>query len=245
VANAAKEGQTDPKAKVRNRGKVIFPASSNKVKDSKDHFPINDANQARNALSRVSQYTSVPKWYSGTLNELQKVVCSAVKNAYSDIEVSMKKKSKSFRLMDYEEYQNLIKSEFFIMVTSPDPEDGHTHIVWVDKKGNGMTSPYPEEESYSRHQHVIVGKDVVPFTNGYSVSFHSGLQDATEADLKDSLSCGRRRDNNDGCREAAAGLVGRGIPDTQEQEADERISGYRRSLDKIIRDRLKNKKKKK
>ena len=59
----------DPNAKVRNRGKVIFPAGSSKVKDNKDHFPINDANQARNSIARVGQYRVVPPWYNGTLEE--------------------------------------------------------------------------------------------------------------------------------------------------------------------------------
>jgi hypothetical protein len=84
----------DPNAKVRNRGKVVFPAGSKKVKDNKDHFPINDANQARDALSRVAQYSSVPPWYDGTLEELQSAVRNAVKRAYPGIKVTTDKKSK-------------------------------------------------------------------------------------------------------------------------------------------------------
>lgn len=82
----------DPKAKVRNRGDVVFPAESKKVKDDKDHFPINDANQARNALSRVAQFTSVPPWFSGTLSQLQSAVRNAVKKKYPGIEVTKPKK---------------------------------------------------------------------------------------------------------------------------------------------------------
>lgn len=93
-SDAAKKGKTDPKAKVRNRGKVVFPAGSKKVSDDKDHFPINDADQARNALSRVAQYSAVPSWYSGSLSELQAAVRSAVKRAYPDIEVTEPKKKK-------------------------------------------------------------------------------------------------------------------------------------------------------
>lgn len=84
----------DPKAKVRNRGKVVFPAGSKKVKDDKDHFPINDADQARNTLSKVEQYNEAPSWYSGSLNELQTAVRGAVKRAYPDIEVTEPKKKK-------------------------------------------------------------------------------------------------------------------------------------------------------
>lgn len=92
---AKTERKLDPTAKVRNRGTVVFPANSKKVKDNKDHFPINDANQARNALSRVAQYSSVPPWYSGTLKELQAAVRSAVSRKYKGIEVT-KPKSKAF-----------------------------------------------------------------------------------------------------------------------------------------------------
>lgn len=82
----------DPNAKIRNRGDVVFPANSKKVKDNKDHFPINNADQARNALSRVAQYSSVPPWYSGTLQELQAAVRNAVSRKYKNIEVTKPKK---------------------------------------------------------------------------------------------------------------------------------------------------------
>ena len=78
----------DPEAKVRNRGDAVFPANSKKVKDNKDHFPINDADQARNALSRVAQYSSVPSWYSGSLSELQSAVRSAVSRKFPNIKVT-------------------------------------------------------------------------------------------------------------------------------------------------------------
>lgn len=78
----------DPKAKVRNRGDVVFDAKSSKVKDDKDHFPINSKAQARNALSRVAQYKSSPDWYKGSLKSLQTAVRRAVKAKYKDIEVS-------------------------------------------------------------------------------------------------------------------------------------------------------------
>ncbi len=86
LARAAKK--LDPNAEIRNRGDVVFPANSKKVKDNKDHFPINSEPQARNALSRVAQYSSVPPWYSGTLQELQATVRNAVKRKYKNIEVT-------------------------------------------------------------------------------------------------------------------------------------------------------------
>jgi hypothetical protein len=84
-SQAAKE---DSKAKVRNRGKVVFPAESSHVKDNKDHFPINDADQARNALAQVAKYTSVPSWYKGTLKALKDAVHKEVEKHYKSIKVS-------------------------------------------------------------------------------------------------------------------------------------------------------------
>jgi len=78
----------DPKAKVRNRGNVVFPAGSKKVKDDKDHFPINNEAQARNALARANQYSSSPPWYEGSLKELVGKVAGAVKRKYPNIKVS-------------------------------------------------------------------------------------------------------------------------------------------------------------
>jgi len=80
----------DPKAKLRNRGDVVFPAESPNVLDDKDHFPINNKNQARNALARANQYSSSPKWYKGSLASLVKKVANAVKRKYKDIKVTKK-----------------------------------------------------------------------------------------------------------------------------------------------------------
>lgn len=77
---------TDPKAKVRNRGTVCVPAES--AKDKKDHFPINDEAQARNALARVNQYSSVPDWYSGSLQSLINTVTRKVHSKYPGIKQS-------------------------------------------------------------------------------------------------------------------------------------------------------------
>jgi hypothetical protein len=82
----------DPKAKIRNRGTVVFPAESGSVNDKKDHFPINDENQARNAWARAHQFTSAPPWYRGSLKSLQDAVKRKIKSKYKSIEFSDKKK---------------------------------------------------------------------------------------------------------------------------------------------------------
>jgi hypothetical protein len=88
AAKTLAKKKLDPKAKVRNRGKVVFPASSSK--DKKDHFPINSKAQAQNALARASQYSKVPGWYSGSLESLVKAVRRAVRAAYPSIKLSPK-----------------------------------------------------------------------------------------------------------------------------------------------------------
>ena len=55
-SNSAKDKKVDPKAEVRNRGDACVPAE--KAKDKKDHFPINNENQARNALAQVNKFTN-------------------------------------------------------------------------------------------------------------------------------------------------------------------------------------------
>lgn len=95
VVTAAKKEKKklDPKAKVRNRGTVCVPAES--AKDKKDHFPINDEDQARNALARVHQYSSAPPWYSGSLKGLQDLVSRKVHSKYPGIGKSEKKSKKA------------------------------------------------------------------------------------------------------------------------------------------------------
>ena len=92
TAEKKEKKKLDPKAKVRNRGTVCVPASS--AKDKKDHFPINDIDQARNALARVKQYDKVPSWYSGSLKGLQTLVSRKVHSKYPSIGKEDKKSSK-------------------------------------------------------------------------------------------------------------------------------------------------------
>jgi len=85
---AKKKRKLDPKAKVRNRGTVVFPAESSKVLDNKDYFPINNVRQARNALAQANKYDKSPKWYKGSLKSLVLAVARAVKKKYKKIEIS-------------------------------------------------------------------------------------------------------------------------------------------------------------
>lgn len=96
------------KAKSRSRGKCVFQSSDSKVKDNKDHFPINSVAQARNALARASQYGSAPKWYEGKLKSLVSTVSKAVKKEYPSIdetEASEKPGKQSTKKGDVKEAQ--------------------------------------------------------------------------------------------------------------------------------------------
>lgn len=81
----------DPKAKVRNRPECIFDNTSKLVKDNKDHFPIDTLARAKNALAQVNKYDEVPEWFNGDLKKLMKMVVSAVKAKYPEINVDVKK----------------------------------------------------------------------------------------------------------------------------------------------------------
>jgi hypothetical protein len=107
-SNSAKDKSSkklDPKAEVRNRGDVCVPAE--KAKDKKDHFPINNENQARNALAQVNKFTNAPEWYHGSLQSLVSLVAKKVKAKYPSIEVSKDaKKPGKKKASDY--YANVL-----------------------------------------------------------------------------------------------------------------------------------------
>lgn len=88
----SKKKKLDPKAKVRNRGKCVFPTNSSKVNDDKDHYPIPDEAHGRSALSYAGKQKSAP-WYNGTVEEMQKAVERAVHKAFPGIGKDTKKES--------------------------------------------------------------------------------------------------------------------------------------------------------
>ena len=92
ISAKAKAKKLDPRAGVRTRGKVVFPAESSNVKDKKDHYPINDADQARNAWARAHQTNGkAPSWYKGSYSGFISAIRSKIKSAYPSIELSEKK----------------------------------------------------------------------------------------------------------------------------------------------------------
>ena len=86
IAKEKKEKKVDPKAKVRNRGTVCCPANSPSVSDNNEHFPINDEDQARNALARVHGFKGKkPSWWKGSLESLISTVTRKVHSKYPKI----------------------------------------------------------------------------------------------------------------------------------------------------------------
>jgi hypothetical protein len=92
VEAADKKKKADPKAEVRNRPAPVFDAKHPKVKDNKDHFPIDTIGRARNALVRSHQFDGAPPWWKGSLKELQNAVAKAVHGKYPAIGKEDKKK---------------------------------------------------------------------------------------------------------------------------------------------------------
>jgi len=132
VDEAKKGRKHDPRAKVRNRGKCIFPAESPKVKDDKDHFPINDIDQARNALARVAQYDKAPDWYRGSLSQLQKKVRQTVKKEYPSIDVSEAKDTLRIvarGLADETDAQDIARKRGGRVIADPANEEKYAVVV--------------------------------------------------------------------------------------------------------------------
>lgn len=81
------------KLAAESRGDCVFKANTGKNKSNKDHFPINDEDQARNALSRASDYHSAPPWYNGDLQSLVSAVARKVHGKYPGIKETSKSKT--------------------------------------------------------------------------------------------------------------------------------------------------------
>jgi hypothetical protein len=136
VIKKAKKDSADSKAKVRNRGKVVFPAESSNVKDNKDHFPINDADQARNALARAGQYSSVPSWYNGSLESLKSAISRAVHKHYPSIG---KEKKSSFMSMLAKEAGHKFEAPRIVQLynmlkSEPNEEDRKEIKKWIEEE---------------------------------------------------------------------------------------------------------------
>ena len=120
-------------ANTQDRGKCVFSAGSEKVNDNKDHFPINDMDQAKKALERASQYTTAPKWYNGSLSEVVEKVKNAVKKEYPTIEISEELPEVArYHIYDIESIFKVISQVDCLTCT----EKGFADIDMIDFKNN-------------------------------------------------------------------------------------------------------------
>lgn len=79
----------------KSRGKCCLKKTHKLVNDGKDHYPIKNVSQARNALSRVMGHESVPPWFDGTLTQLRRIVKSRVHKEFGSIDVDMSLRKKN------------------------------------------------------------------------------------------------------------------------------------------------------
>ena len=70
VVTAKKKRREKVIQRQRSVIEALFVFRLNKPRIKKNHFPINDEGQARNALARVQQLSSAP-WYKGSLKDFQ------------------------------------------------------------------------------------------------------------------------------------------------------------------------------
>lgn len=69
---------------------TIASRQSNRVLDSKDHFPVITETQAQSSMARVLQLTDAPVWYNGTLAELRQDVYKGIVSLHPDIQLNVR-----------------------------------------------------------------------------------------------------------------------------------------------------------
>lgn len=112
-----------------DRPAPVFGDGDSKVKDGKDHFPIPDEAHARNALQRVNQYSEVPEWFDGSLEELKDKVVSAVKSKFPDIEIDEEKYKSASTEVEAAKKQ---RAGAIFQAGSPNVNDGNDHFPISD-----------------------------------------------------------------------------------------------------------------
>lgn len=69
---------------------TIAGRRSEKLLDTKDHFPVMTQTQAQSSMTRVLQLDEVPGWYRGTIAELRQEVYTGIKSIHPDIEFNVR-----------------------------------------------------------------------------------------------------------------------------------------------------------
>lgn len=142
----------------------IFPADSSSVSDNKGHFPIPDVEHGRNAIARVNQYSSLPKWYKGEMDLKQFVehVVNKVRKKFPSIEVSKNATiPKPSQVKDSVDEEN---AEYIrILTNNPDKETIIKTVKEYYEKFGGRTLLTPDRKEIVAYADDQNGKPMYSF----------------------------------------------------------------------------------
>lgn len=142
----------------------IFPADSSSVSDNKGHFPIPDVEHGRNAIARVNQYSSLPKWYKGEMDLKQFVehVVNKVRKKFPSIEVSKNATiPKPSQVKDSVDEEN---AEYIrILTNNPDKETIIKTVKEYYEKFGGRTLLTPDRKEIVAYADDQKGKPMYSF----------------------------------------------------------------------------------
>lgn len=142
----------------------IFPVDSSSVSDNKGHFPIPDVEHGRNAIARVNQYTSLPKWYKGEMDLKQFVeyVVNKVHKKFPSIEVSKNATiPKPNQVEDSVDEEN---AEYIrILTNNPDEETIVKTVKEYYEKFGGRTLLTPDRKEIVAYADDQNGKPMYSF----------------------------------------------------------------------------------
>jgi hypothetical protein len=68
----------------------IASRQSDRLLDTKDHFPVFSQVQAQSSMARVMQLNESPSWYNGSIAELRQEVYNGIMNLHPEIELNIR-----------------------------------------------------------------------------------------------------------------------------------------------------------
>jgi len=103
-----------------------FP--SERLIDTRDHFPVITYTQAQSSMARVMQLSEVPTWYRGNLVELRQEVYDGIAKLHPDIELNVRVPAEmAVALSDGEEPAATSKTS----IKDPDDDRKKDHVPQV------------------------------------------------------------------------------------------------------------------
>ena len=124
----------------RLREGTIAGFKSERLLDSKDHFPVITHTQAQSSMARVMQLAEVPGWYRGTIAELRQDVYEGINRLHPDIELNVRVPAEmAVALSDGETPAETSQTSI------KDPEDDRKHDAVPQVARPTLTSAQVEE----------------------------------------------------------------------------------------------------